>query len=61
MSAMGHFRRFDDVRAMSAHHPTAAEKRTFQIGSFVPILLQKSQIAERQLSRQKTSQAVIAD
>jgi hypothetical protein len=28
---------------------------------FVPILLQKSQIAERQFFRQKTRQAVIAD
>jgi hypothetical protein len=28
---------------------------------FVPILLQKSQIAERQFSRQKTSHDVIAD
>ena len=28
---------------------------------FVPILLQKSQIAERQFSRQKTRQDVIAD
>jgi len=28
---------------------------------FVPILLQKSQIAERQSLRQKTRQAVIAD
>jgi hypothetical protein len=28
---------------------------------FVPILLQKSQIAERQFFRQKTKQTVIAD
>jgi hypothetical protein len=41
--------------------PKADKRGRNWLVRFVPILLQKSQIAERQFSRQKTRQDVIAD
>jgi hypothetical protein len=46
---------------MSAFTPKADIDQLAPHVRFVPILLQKSQIAERQFFRQKTRQAVIAD
>jgi hypothetical protein len=46
---------------MSVVSPKADKRECGWIVRYVPILLQKSQIAERQFSRQKTRQAVIAD
>jgi hypothetical protein len=46
---------------MSALTPKADIDRGGWRVRLVPILLQKSQIAERQFFRQKTRQAVIAD
>jgi hypothetical protein len=36
MTALGHSRRFGDVRIMSVHPPIAAAKRTWRHFSFVP-------------------------
>jgi hypothetical protein len=46
---------------MSAVTPIADKHGRNLIVRYVPILLQKSQIAERQFFRQKTRQEVIAD
>jgi hypothetical protein len=43
MSALGHSRRFDDVRAMSGLPPTATEMRTSLEVRFVP----KGEVASR--------------
>jgi hypothetical protein len=48
-------------RTMSAVTPIADKHGRNLIVRYVPILLQKSQIAERQFFRQKTRQEVIAD
>jgi hypothetical protein len=46
---------------MSAFTPIATKLQTLQAVGFVPILLQKSQKAQRLISCQRTKQAKIAD
>jgi hypothetical protein len=61
LHSLGHSRRFRDVSYESAL-PTRTDilGRTGHVGK-VPILLQKSQKAQRLISRQRTKQAKIAD
>jgi len=50
-----------NVCVMSAIHPTAAQKRTFQHFSFVPIALQKSKFAGIRIFAKNPNREAIAD